>query len=79
MDDQNTGSIPAGYMQDSSGRLVLRDFVKPADLLAADAVWLIYSIRLLAPVTHIDGTGIGNPDVRARLTAELDALLAGTE
>ena len=52
--------------------------VEPADLLDADAVWLISSIRLLAPVNTIDGTEIGTPGVRARLTAELSALLAQT-
>ncbi|WP_287930407.1 aminodeoxychorismate lyase [Arthrobacter sp.] len=50
----------------------------PADLLDADAVWLVSSIRLLAPVNSIDGTEIGAADVRARLTAELSALLART-
>jgi len=50
--------------------------VEPADLLDADAVWLISSLRLLAPVKSIDGTEIGTPGVRARLTAELGALLA---
>ncbi|NVM98772.1 aminodeoxychorismate lyase [Arthrobacter sp. SDTb3-6] len=48
----------------------------PADLLDADAVWLVSSIRLLAPVNTIDGTEIGTAEVRARLTAELSALLA---
>ncbi|NVM93617.1 aminodeoxychorismate lyase [Arthrobacter wenxiniae] len=50
----------------------------PADLLDADAVWLVSSIRLLAPVNSIDGTEIGTAEVRARLTAELSALLAQT-
>ncbi|ALE07323.1 4-amino-4-deoxychorismate lyase [Arthrobacter sp. ERGS1:01] len=50
----------------------------PADLLDADAVWLISSIRLLAPVTTIDGAEIGTAGVRAALTAELAALLAQT-
>ncbi|MGO4385041.1 aminodeoxychorismate lyase [Specibacter sp. RAF43] len=52
--------------------------VEPADLLDADAVWLISSIRLLAPVNRIDGRDIGTAEVRARLTAELSALLAQT-
>lgn len=52
--------------------------VKPEDLRDADAVWLISSIRLLAPVNTIDGREIGTPRVRARLTAELSALLAQT-
>lgn len=53
--------------------------VTPADLLAADAVWLSSSIRLLAPVNSINGVQIGTPPVRAALTAELSGLLAGTE
>lgn len=52
--------------------------VEPADLLDADAVWLISSLRLLAPVNTIDGTEIGVASVRAELTAELSALLATT-
>jgi 4-amino-4-deoxychorismate lyase len=52
--------------------------VVPADLMDADAVWLISSIRLLAPVNRIDGVEIGTAEVRAQLTAELSALLAGT-
>jgi 4-amino-4-deoxychorismate lyase len=50
----------------------------PADLLDADAVWLISSIRLLAPVNTIDGIEIGTAEVRAELSAELSALLAKT-
>lgn len=50
----------------------------PADLLDADAVWLISSIRLLAPVNTIDGVEIGTAEVRAELSAELSALLAKT-
>jgi 4-amino-4-deoxychorismate lyase len=48
----------------------------PADLYDADAVWLISSIRLLAPVNHIDGKEIGTADLRQQLTAELNALFA---
>lgn len=33
--------------------------LEPRHLLEADAVWLVSSIRLLAPVTSIDGTAIG--------------------
>lgn len=50
--------------------------LEPRDLLEADAVWLISSIRLLAPVNHIDGHDIGTPELRAQLTAELNALYA---
>ncbi|MCZ2401862.1 aminodeoxychorismate lyase [Paenarthrobacter sp. Z7-10] len=50
----------------------------PEDLFDADAVWLISSIRLLAPVNHIDGREIGTSDVRAALTAELNELIAAT-
>ncbi|MET3811397.1 aminodeoxychorismate lyase [Arthrobacter sp. UYEF3] len=48
----------------------------PADLYDADAVWLISSIRLLAPVNHIDGKEIGTPELRRQLTAELNELFA---
>lgn len=51
----------------------------PEDLFDADAVWLISSIRLLAPVNTIDGRPIGTPAVRAALTAELSALVAASE
>jgi len=43
----------------------------PADLVAADGVLLASSVRLLAPVTHIDGVARDN----GVLTAELLALL----
>lgn len=52
--------------------------VAPADLLDADAVWLISSLRLLAPVNTIDGKEIGTAAIRARLSEELSALLATT-
>nr|WP_041684442.1 aminodeoxychorismate lyase [Renibacterium salmoninarum] len=45
----------------------------PEDLFDADAVWLISSIRLLAPVNTIDGKNIAQD---AALTTELNALLA---
>jgi 4-amino-4-deoxychorismate lyase len=51
----------------------------PADLYDADAVWLISSIRLLAPVNHIDGKEIGTPELRRHLTAELNELFATIE
>lgn len=46
--------------------------LEPAHLMEADAVWLVSSIRLLAPVTSIDGTPI---DSSPALTEELTALL----
>lgn len=52
--------------------------VTPADLLDADAVWLISSLRLLAPVNTIDGAEIGTAEIRKALTDELSALLAKT-
>ncbi|PYI39154.1 aminodeoxychorismate lyase [Arthrobacter psychrolactophilus] len=52
--------------------------VTPADLLDADAVWLISSLRLLAPVNTIDGKEIGTAAIRAELSEELSALLATT-
>jgi 4-amino-4-deoxychorismate lyase len=53
--------------------------LEPKDLLDADAVWLISSIRLLAPVNHIDGQEIGTPELRRQLTAELSALFSTIE
>jgi len=51
--------------------------LEPRDLLDADAVWLISSVRLLAPVNRIDGKEIGTPSVQKELTAELSELFAG--
>jgi len=51
--------------------------LEPQDLLDADAVWLISSVRLLAPVNTIDGKQIGTPAVQKELTAELSGLFAG--
>jgi 4-amino-4-deoxychorismate lyase len=53
--------------------------LEPRDLYDADAVWLISSIRLLAPVNHIDGKEIGTQELRRQLTAELNALYATIE
>ena len=53
--------------------------LEPKDLLDADAVWLISSIRLLAPVNHIDGQEIGTAELRRQLTAELNALFSTIE
>ncbi|MCY0906502.1 aminodeoxychorismate lyase [Arthrobacter sp. H14-L1] len=53
--------------------------VEPADLFDADAVWLISSVRLLAPVNRIDGREIGTAGVRRALTAELNELIARTQ
>lgn len=50
--------------------------LEPADLLAADAVWLVSSIRLLAPVNSIDGQPIGKDQALTReLTRELSGML----
>jgi hypothetical protein len=38
MDDQSMGTVPGGYLQDSSGRLVPMANVKPADLLEDELV-----------------------------------------
>ena len=46
--------------------------LEPAHLMEADAVWLVSSIRLLAPVTSIDGTPISSSPA---LTEELTGLL----
>ncbi|WP_045730680.1 aminodeoxychorismate lyase [Pseudarthrobacter chlorophenolicus] len=53
--------------------------LEPQDLLDADAVWLISSVRLLAPVNTIDGKQIGTPALQKELTAELTGLYAGIE
>jgi 4-amino-4-deoxychorismate lyase len=53
--------------------------LEPQDLLDADAVWLISSVRLLAPVNRIDGKEIGTPSVQKELTAELNELFAGIQ
>ncbi|MHC6592042.1 aminodeoxychorismate lyase [Arthrobacter sp. C152] len=51
--------------------------LEPQDLFDADAVWLISSVRLLAPVNRIDSKDIGTPAVQKELTAELGELFAG--
>jgi 4-amino-4-deoxychorismate lyase len=48
--------------------------LEPAHLMEADGVWLVSSIRLLAPVISIDGTPISSSPA---LTEELTALLRG--
>lgn len=45
----------------------------PQDLLEADAVWLASSVRLLAPVTHLNGTPLA---LDSALTEELMGYLA---
>jgi 4-amino-4-deoxychorismate lyase len=53
--------------------------LEPRDLLDADAVWLISSVRMLAPVNRIDGKEIGTPSLQKELTAELNELFAGIQ
>jgi 4-amino-4-deoxychorismate lyase len=53
--------------------------LEPQDLLDADAVWLISSVRMLAPVNRIDGKEIGTPSRQKELTAELNELFAGIQ
>jgi 4-amino-4-deoxychorismate lyase len=53
--------------------------LEPQDLLDADAVWLISSVRLLAPVNHIDGKAIGTPSLQKELTTELNELFSGIQ
>ncbi|TLM83195.1 aminodeoxychorismate lyase [Pseudarthrobacter sp. NamE5] len=53
--------------------------LEPQDLLDADAVWLISSVRLLAPVNRIDGKEIGRASLQKELTAELNELFAGIQ
>ncbi|NUL47522.1 aminodeoxychorismate lyase [Cellulosimicrobium funkei] len=47
--------------------------LEPADLFDADAVWLVSSVRLVAPVTHLDGEELPQD---AALTEQLNAFLA---
>lgn len=47
--------------------------LEPADLFDADAVWLVSSVRLVAPVTHLDGEELPQD---AELTEQLNAFLA---
>lgn len=47
----------------------------PQDLLEADALWLASSVRLLAPVTHLNGTPLATDKA---LTEELMGYLAGS-
>lgn len=47
--------------------------LEPADLFDADAVWLVSSVRLVAPVTHLDGEELPQD---AGLTELLNAFLA---
>ena len=50
--------------------------LEPKHLLEADAVWLISSIRLLAPVTAIDGRDIPQaPELTRELSALVDRFL----
>ncbi|MFF1251977.1 aminodeoxychorismate lyase [Pseudarthrobacter sp. NPDC058329] len=51
--------------------------LEPQDLLDADAVWLISSVRMLTPVNRIDGKEVGTPSVQKELTTELNELFAG--
>lgn len=49
--------------------------LEPHHLLEADAVWLVSSIRLLAPVNSIDGTAISrDPDLHAELSAMVETI-----
>lgn len=50
------------------------DLLTPADLAAADAAWLVSSVRLAAPVRSIDGTA---KTVDADLTTRFNAHLRG--
>ncbi|WP_372697219.1 aminodeoxychorismate lyase [Arthrobacter sp. JSM 101049] len=49
--------------------------MEPHHLLEADAVWLVSSIRLLAPVNSIDGTAIArDADLHAELTGLVETI-----
>ena len=49
--------------------------LEPRDLFEADALWLVSSIRLLAPVTSIDGTAIARDrELHDELSALLEAI-----
>lgn len=48
----------------------------PQDLLAAEGLWLVSSVRLLTPVNSIDGTAIArDAGLHAELTAMVDAIV----
>ena len=50
--------------------------LEPVHLMEADAVWLVSSIRLLAPVASIDGTPVKtSPELTAELSALVDTAL----
>lgn len=44
----------------------------PADLIAADGVWLVSSVTLAARVTEMNGVTLGNPDCGAELRSMVD-------
>ncbi|MDJ0392611.1 aminodeoxychorismate lyase [Rhodococcus sp. G-MC3] len=49
-----------------------RSDVFPADLIAADGVWLISSITLAARVVSLNGVVLGTPDIADDITALVD-------
>jgi len=75
----SAGLLPGTTQQElfraaeNAGWTVKTEPLRVADLLAADGVWLVSSVRLLAAVHTIDGTPIPasthDPDLRALLPA----------
>lgn len=57
---------------ESRGLSTAFEFVTPAELLSCDALWLVSSVRLAAPVISIDGTALPVDPV---FTADLNAWL----
>ena len=50
--------------------------MRPADLLAADALWLASSVRMLRPVSHVDGTEVSlDPELHEVLSHTLEQTL----
>ncbi|MGJ9403027.1 aminodeoxychorismate lyase [Arthrobacter sp. KK5.5] len=49
--------------------------LEPQHLIQADAVWLVSSVRLLAPVNSLDGVELSrDPELHAELTAMVNAI-----
>ena len=74
-----TGGILQGTTQlsvfdwlEENGHSTDYEHVPAASLADADAMWLVSSVRLAAPVTHLDGTAL---PVDAELTAAMNAYL----
>lgn len=56
----------------SKGYTCERTDIFPADLIAADGVWLISSITLAARVVTLNGVGLGTPDIAEDVRSMVD-------